>query len=230
MQLTNQNIAQLYKFTQQHFVEFYDVQTELVDHLANDIEQIYIEKPTVTFEEARDISFKKFGIFGFMDILEEKQKQVAKKYRIILWNLLKQWFTLPKIIIIFSIFLGFYNLYKIPVFGAYSYISFYVVFFVFLLIKCRLLFSQQKQKIAKTNKKWLLENFIYKLSATNFIVLFSNISNIISMGEKLDNSYWVIGLSIFSTLLVLSGYITLILIPNTSEEIMKNHYPEYQLV
>ncbi|WCC42344.1 hypothetical protein PJJ26_13065 [Tenacibaculum finnmarkense] len=184
MQLTNQNIAQLYKFTQQHFVEFYDVQTELVDHLANDIEQIYIEKPTVTFEEARDISFKKFGIFGFMDILEEKQKQVAKKYRIILWNLLKQWFTLPKIIITFSIFLGFYNMYKIPVFGAYSYISFYVVFFVFLLIKCRLLFSQQKQKIVKTNKKWLLENFIYKLAATNFIVLFSNIPNIISMGEK----------------------------------------------
>lgn len=121
-------------------------------------------------------------------------------------------------------------MYKIPVFGAYSYISFYVVFFLFLLIKCRLLFSQQKQKIAKTNKKWLLENFIYKLAASNFIVLFSNISNIISMGEKLDNSYWVIGLSIFSTLLVLSGYITLILIPNTSEEIMKNHYPEYQLV
>ncbi len=80
MQLTNQNIEQLYKFTRQHYVEHYDVQTELVDHLANDIEQIWVEKPTLTFEQARDISFKKFGIFGFMNVLEEKQKQMSKKY------------------------------------------------------------------------------------------------------------------------------------------------------
>ncbi|WP_320240732.1 hypothetical protein [Tenacibaculum sp. 1B UA] len=40
MKLTDQHIEQLYKFTRQHYVEHYDVQTELVDHLANDIEQI----------------------------------------------------------------------------------------------------------------------------------------------------------------------------------------------
>ena len=38
MKLTEEQIQQLYKFTRQHYVEHYDVQTELVDHLANDIE------------------------------------------------------------------------------------------------------------------------------------------------------------------------------------------------
>ena len=34
--LTSEQIDQLYLFTRQHFVEYYDLQTELVDHLAHD--------------------------------------------------------------------------------------------------------------------------------------------------------------------------------------------------
>ncbi len=37
MQLTKDQIQNLYKFTKQHYVEWYDLQSELVDHLANDI-------------------------------------------------------------------------------------------------------------------------------------------------------------------------------------------------
>jgi len=55
MTLTEEHIDQLYKFTRKHFVEHYDVQTELVDHLANDIEQIWIDQPKLSFEEARDL-------------------------------------------------------------------------------------------------------------------------------------------------------------------------------
>lgn len=230
MELTENNIQNLYKFTRQHFVEYYDVQTELVDHLANDIEQIWKQKPTLTFEQARDISFKKFGVFGFMNVVEEKQKQVGKKYRKILWNLLKQWFTLPKVIITFSIFLSFYNMYKIPVFGRYSYFSFLAIFFVFLVIKCILLSRKQNLKVTKTNKNWLLEDMIYKLASSNFIIIFSNVYNIIYISEKFDNVYWLIATSLFSTLLVFLAYITLIVIPNNSEEIMKKYYPDYQLI
>ncbi len=56
------------KFTRQHYVEHYDLQTELVDHLANDIEKICEEQPNLSFEQAKTISFKKFGVFGFMDV------------------------------------------------------------------------------------------------------------------------------------------------------------------
>lgn len=38
MKLSAQQIDQLYAFTRQHFVEWYDLQSELVDHLANAIE------------------------------------------------------------------------------------------------------------------------------------------------------------------------------------------------
>ena len=70
MELTKNQIDELYKFTRKHYVYHYDVQSELVDHLANDIENIWQETPNLSFEQARYKSFKKFGIFGFMDVVE----------------------------------------------------------------------------------------------------------------------------------------------------------------
>jgi hypothetical protein len=61
-------------------VEYYDLQTELVDHLANDMEVIWQKQPTLSFEQARDASFKKFGVFGFMDVVGERQKAMTKRY------------------------------------------------------------------------------------------------------------------------------------------------------
>ena len=113
MKLTKEQIQQLYKFTRQHYVKYYDVQTELVDHLANDIEQIWIEQPNLSFEQARAVSFRKFGIFGFMDVIEAKQKQMNKRYIKILWRFFKEWFTVPKIITTASIFTTLFFVFRI---------------------------------------------------------------------------------------------------------------------
>ena len=72
MKLSNEHITQLFKFTRTHYVEWYDLQTELVDHLANDIETIWEENPNLTFDQAKRKAFKKFGIFGFGELIEKK--------------------------------------------------------------------------------------------------------------------------------------------------------------
>ncbi|NOR27483.1 MAG: hypothetical protein GQ540_03025, partial [Lutibacter sp.] len=105
MKLSEKQIQQLYKFTRQHYVEYYDVQTELVDHLANNIEHIWQEQPKLSFEDAKTISFKKFGIFGFMDVLEARSKALNIKYWKLVWKIFKQFFNVPHIIISISIFL-----------------------------------------------------------------------------------------------------------------------------
>ncbi len=64
MKVNQEQIASLYAFTKKHYVEFYDLQTELVDHLANAIEAQWENNPEIPFEEALQIEFKKFGIFG----------------------------------------------------------------------------------------------------------------------------------------------------------------------
>lgn len=80
MPLTAVQIDQLYLFTRQHYVEYYDLQTELVDHLAHAIEAQMKESPTLTFDEALNLEFQKFGIFGYMDVVENRQAVLNKKY------------------------------------------------------------------------------------------------------------------------------------------------------
>ena len=129
MKLTPNQIQELYKFTRKHYVEYYDVQTELVDHLANDIEQIWIENPKLSFEQARDKSFKKFGVFGFMNVVENKQWQMTKKYFKIIFKFAKDWMRLPKIILTILILLGFYQLQKIP----NGYLVYTIIFFAIII-------------------------------------------------------------------------------------------------
>src|SRR5690606_2890981 len=102
MKLTSEQIERLYQFTRQHYVEWYDLQTELVDHLANAIEQQWQENPNLDFEEALQVEFKKFGVFGFMDVVEKRQAALNKKYNKIVWEHFKAFFTIPKIIGTFS--------------------------------------------------------------------------------------------------------------------------------
>jgi len=80
MHLTREQIEYLMSFVKKHYVEWYDLQVEMVDHLANDIEQIMRENPHISFEEALEKAFKKFGPMGFMDIAEKKQNALKKKY------------------------------------------------------------------------------------------------------------------------------------------------------
>ena len=127
MKLTETDIKELYKFTRQHYVYFYDVQTELVDHLANDIENIWIEKPNLSFEQARDISFKKFGIFGFMDVVESRQKAMNKRYfKTTLGVSQKNGLRLPKIMLTTCnrncLLLHYKNYFKMPIIHMFQFI------------------------------------------------------------------------------------------------------------
>ncbi|WP_275316005.1 hypothetical protein [Tenacibaculum bernardetii] len=231
MKLTEQNIDNLYKFTRQHYVEHYDVQTELVDHLANDIEKILAEQPTLSFEQARDVSFKKFGIFGFMDVVDQKIVQLNKKYFRLILSFVKQWFRLPKIILTFCFIALFYVLQQAP--SAY-YIYTGVFFSVILLETIKMFHSKRKikKKEALTGKKWLLEDIYLRQSLGNLaIIMFYTYdwflphdTGFIEMNEF---SRWFSAALI--VLIILIGYITLIVIPNKSEELLANHYPEYKL-
>ena len=94
MKLSDNQIEQLYQFTCQHYVEYYDLQTELVDHLANAIEAQWEENPKLSFEEALLLEFKKFGVFGFMEVVEKREVVLNKKYNILVLNELKYFFSI----------------------------------------------------------------------------------------------------------------------------------------
>ena len=228
--LSKEQIQQLYKFTRQHYVEHFDVQTELVDHLANDIEQIWQEQPTLSFERARDISFKKFGVFGFMDVYGARQNALSKKYFKILITYAKDWFRPPKILLTLLLFTFFY-LGLESVYVEYFYFCSFTGFLVFGIAKGTLLFRKIKKKQRETNQKWLLEDIIYKGTFVGGLMLFVNLHNIVSLGQiDISNKYFSIIFSIIFTFLFIWEHLSLNVLPRKSKELLEKQYPEYNLV
>lgn len=230
MKLTPEQIDRLYQFTRQHYVEYYDLQTELVDHLANSIEAQWQESSKISFEEALQKEFKKFGVFGFMDLLEKKQKAMARRYYKWVWNHFKAFFELPKIIgtvlLIATLFYFFkFNDHNIKIIKILFLIQFVIVFFA--MVKQQLLSNKKELK----PKKWLLEKTIY--SCGNFGAFFTlplNISTHISNNiTNAINSYALFGMSCFLVAFGLFFYIVLFEIPSKAEDYLYATYPEYAL-
>ena len=232
MKLTQTHIEELYKFTRQHYVYHYDVQTELVDHLANDIEEIWVENPNLSFEQARDKSFKKFGIFGFMDVIEAKQKQMNKRYWNIQVRFVKEWFTMPKMLTTILIFLGIYMLLQIKYseFIILGGLLLAVVFEMIYLYKDR---KVQKQKTEKKEKIFLLEAMIGQTKGGFVSVGFVNIFNMVHLTKVEFSSletHWLLLIAFCTTVLIILFYVTSYVIPSKSQELLQETYPEYKMV
>ncbi len=227
MKLTQEQIQQLYTFTRQHYVEHFDVQIELVDHLANDIEQIWTTQPNLSFEDAKNISFKKFGVFGFMDVVGERAKALNKKYWKLVWAIFKQFFQIPQIVISITIFLAI--LVGFQTFPTkYFFISISIGGIIILGFKLYFLNQEKKKRFKATNKKWLLEEYVFNLGGSiAFINLFIQMVNL--SPETISNTLIVIASFILTAFIILI-YITSFILPSKVEEILENQYPEYKLV
>jgi glutaredoxin 2 len=159
MKLSAQQIDQLYAFTRQHFVEWYDLQSELVDHLANAIEQEWKQNPNRTFEEILNKEFQKFGVFGFMGVVEERQKFLNRKYTRLIWSYYKEFFGLPKIILTIALVYGMHTINQLIV----NQYIFPIIVALFLLIA--VVFTSKKRnyfkkKARETGVKWLFEDIM----------------------------------------------------------------------
>ncbi len=227
--LSKEQIQELYTFTRQHFVEHFDVQTELVDHLANDIEQILTEKPTLSFEAAKMMSFKKFGVFGFMEVLEESSKALNKKYWKLVLEIFKNYFKLPQLLSVFLIFAIIYTCFLFVPNHRLIYMILGFGIAAFLLVRLIQLRKIKKQRFKKTNKKWLLEEYI--LNAGNIGTLSYFIFQIpMNLKTQLDSVLLIIIVSVFFTCYIMLTYIIAFVLPLKVEEILIKQYPEYKLV
>ncbi|MEP5256054.1 hypothetical protein [Winogradskyella rapida] len=229
MKLTEPQIQDLYAFTRQHYVEHYDLQTELVDHLANDIEAQWQVRPELSFEDAKNRAFKKFGIFGFMDAIEQKGKAMNKRYRGYLWAELKKWLQLPQVLATITLYLVFYVSFSL---GDIATIA--LIFFGIILIWCSYksiqLNRQFRRRKEVSHKKWMLEEMIFRQAGSTMFVFMSQLYNVYKIPEHFgDNAYFLFLFSLGFTALTLINYISLEVIPSKAEKLLNETYPEFSL-
>ncbi|MBC6997524.1 hypothetical protein [Cytophaga sp. FL35] len=232
MKLTQDHIQKLFRFTRKHYVEHYDLQTELVDHLAHGIEEQWQKNPELSFDEALQREFEKFGVFGFMGVVEEKSAAMRKKYLIVVLGFFKDFFKLPKVLLtVFLVGLVTIIIWNIPIgfrYGSVLGILFaHVIVVFFVLFKNR---SNNELEMVKQGNKWLLKDQIYSYGNwVNFLNLFPILLNtgILRGAMPMDTIWVILG---FATLIVLTGiptYIILYIVPSKAEELLANTYPEY---
>ncbi|MCG2610345.1 hypothetical protein LZZ90_02345 [Flavobacterium sp. SM15] len=227
MKITDQHIEQLYAFTRQHFVEYYDLQTELVDHLANGIERQWRENPKLTFEEALQKEFKKFGVFGFMTVVEQRQAALTKKYNGLVWNHFKMFFKTPKIVLsLIAVLLLKLILSKV---SFAEELTFALFLGLLLMFFTGLVLSRRKINVRfkSSGKKWMLEQIIYNYGSFAGLT-YLPMQLLLRLFNHTDSAYvlWIVSTGI--VVMALLEYILLVEIPKKSEVYLLETYPEYK--
>ncbi|MBU2995951.1 hypothetical protein KO500_05880 [Cellulophaga baltica] len=226
MKLTNNQIKQLYTFTRDHFVYHFDLQTELVDHLANGIERTLEKKPALSFESALQIEFKKFGVFGFQDVVEKRKKALNKKYWKIIFTYYKKYFSLPKIIL--TAFLTFFlftllNNISLNV-RHYCLIGLFICFLIPIYIQL----IKLNRYLKKRERKWLFEEIL--LTQMGLANLFLIPIHILNIKLNLNNTYILGVTSFFVVVTLLLFHVMVFKIPKKAEKLLEETYPEYKMM
>ncbi len=222
--ISEEQVNQLFTFTRKHFVEYYDLQNELVDHMANAIEEKWKQEPGLSFENALKAEFKKFGIFGFMNVVERRQVALSKKYHKLLWGYFREFFKLPKIMLTIAMIFALVKSFQLihPVVFAIVFagsILFSLGYVIFLNIKYH-------KRVKKTGRRWMLEEIIYRCGgAGTLFYLPIHFGRFIFNGEQ-----QLLGQCIIATGLVcflLYQYIMLFVVVSKAEKLLEETYPEY---
>ncbi|WP_286912240.1 hypothetical protein [Flavobacterium sp. UBA4197] len=225
-------IEKLYAFTGQHYVAYYDVQTELVDHLANAIEAQWAIDPEISFDEALKIEFRKFGVFGFTTILEERQAALTGKYNRRILAEFRRFFRLPKIILVIATVYVVFQLLNRSHYPDYSILGLFVITFFIEGIAAFLWLKKNKKQQKITGKKWLLESIMKNIYFSFPLLFLSNGFNIIyQIMNKIEMGFRTILLfSILLVLLYLFLYIRMKILPKIFQEEMNEIVKKHQII
>ena len=233
--LTDIEIEKLFVFTKKHYVDYYDLQLELVDHLSNGIEAQWQENARLSFNDALQKEFKKFGIFGFTDLVDERRAKMGKRYNKLILTILKTYITLPKVIVSVVLFLATYLVLSFAPYNNYIVIFLFVVPFLIMFYKTIAYRVQRKKAIKVKNRIWMFEEIITsygdKVFMFQILIQFpQSLSKPIFWQNILGSSLGLFTVSFLLVLFLLVVYIMIYVIPSKAKEHIMAVHPEYGLV
>jgi hypothetical protein len=226
--LTDGQVQKLFIFCEKHFVREYDVQVELVDHLANAIEAIIEEDPAVSFEEALSTVHARFGVLGFSGVVNSRTRMLEKQYSRMKKELFLSYFTWPKIgmtacLIAVLLFIGRW---------VSNEVLYYLMAVVFLSVYVFDLYvlSRAIRNVRKQKKELLITKVSYTQSFLMFVAG-GFLSGMIKYEDMFDSPKQVILYSGYIVFVVLSVlfFLGIIAYKSLVEQVQKqarSQYPE----
>ncbi len=231
--ITTEETEKLFQFCHQHFVYHYDLQIELVDHLASAIEEQWEINPDLTFEEGIFKSFRKFGITGFSKIKEQKRKELNRKYNRALMKYLLEFFGWPKVLMTLAFTVMFATLLKTVINDMWIIIPYFGILTIFIIYYYYKIFPKRFKIDKIKGKKFLM---LETLQSTQFITLAAfqvpvQIPNFYNFthASSLQNNYAIFGISFFIVLFTLALFGQMFYVPQKIKEDFNQQFPEFAL-
>ncbi|QIA07057.1 hypothetical protein [Draconibacterium halophilum] len=230
--ITQEENEQLFQFCRRHYVYHYDVQIELVDHLASAIEEQWQQNPELSFDEVLKNSFKKFGIYGFSKIKKQKERELKRKYNRLLWKYLVKFYRWPKVITTFICTLGLFLLFQIvdQTFWIIATFAFLVLFGViiyhrFFLKKIKLQIIPGKSFLLADQLEKVTSVYVLAIQLPNISVQLFNLSGTFAI----KNSWILLAISFIMVALTVLLYGQLFYLPKKIKEHFLEQFAEFAL-
>jgi hypothetical protein len=229
--ITTEETKKLFEFCRNHFVNYYDVQIELVDHLASAIEELWKSDADLSFDEALKSTFKKFGIYGFSKIKSQKRKALKRKYNRLLWDYFTEFYRWPKVLMTFVLTFALFILFQMVENSMLIFYAYFSALFIFVVIY---FFSWYRRFKVKTKKKFLLIDYLHGVLSTLLILIiqipnliFQLVLNVETGIVKIENTVILFSISFVMVACGILIYGQMIFIPQKIKQHFFETFPEF---
>ena len=141
---------------------------------------------------------------------------------------MKDCFSVPKIILTLLIFTFFYALLDLNI-NENIFLGMMLVLAITDVILAQKLLNKSKKRFKEKDRKYLLEDIIFRAGSFNSIIIFSNFFHLSNFSDNIASIFGKVLFASLITLAIIYAYVTLIVIPKKAEELLIETYPEYEL-
>lgn len=228
--LTQKETEELFNLCEKYGVVFYDVQIEVVDHLASLIEKEWEETPEIDFQQGLKKAVSSFGTSNFTKITREKEKEVNRKYNLLLWNYFIEFYKWPKLLITLVFTIGLFLLFQVAnhtktillIYSGLVLVGF--AFYLFRVFpKFRVANKPGKLFLLSAKQSQLMSIIIILLQLP---LLTNNIFKWLDI-ESINNIFILVGISFLMVFLTILLYVNTFFLSKKISEHFKQQFPEF---
>ena len=252
--LTDKEIEQLFAICEKYEVKYYDVQIELVDHIACRIESMWITEPKLSFDESLFIVLEEFGvdplfhsshgslltspfqkiIFNkpsvFEEIKKSKEKELIKKYSRVQRKYIAEFFKLPKIILTTAIIYILYIILQHSDNNTNTSLWMVGAYSVILLLFLFAFYPESLRLKLVCDKSFLLFKH-YKEKKWQTLITFWGVLNLLSVfNQHKEEMNTQVGNLLFAcclSLFIITSVVMAIYIPPRIKEDFNREFPQF---
>lgn len=217
--ITEKEYKYLFEYTGRHYSRYYDVQHEVIDHLASMIEDIRESNPSIGFKSALNIAYKSMPGKEFDKVIDEKEKSLKKYWQRQIGKYLLEYLQWPLMLKTIGLTMTIYLI--LTLFSSYIFAGLGLILILIFGVLGFFIWRSLKEK----EDQYLSLNAFLKVATGAWFLPIYVLNHIDILQRFLSFELYVkiIASLVISVFLILT-YIVFVIIPNKIREDVFDRY------